>query len=295
MLPLFIGIYLIVEILIKNYIINYKTRNLFRLKWSPILATTLGLVPKNDFSLLVCDYYFDKKATLGAFVAIFIASSDDAIPVLLGNYSKASDLLIILGIKILVAISLGFVVDLITYKYQTKNYKEFVNEQNRVIDNLEINGVSSSLVIQDANSEKTLKEKNGDNSWVKEYFIPAFLHSVAIFFIVLITSLVYNYVANGMGKQQFASLLNSFLWYQPFIIGLLAMIPSFASSVVITQIYALGGISMGALITGLCVNSTVVFWTFYKKTKNKSGVIILLLAIYIVSVLVGIFITALGL
>lgn len=300
MLPLITVVYLIVEILSKNFIVNSKTCKLFTVRWSPLTAAALGLVPRNYFAGLAEELYFDKKTSLGAFIAVFMATSEDALPVLLGNYNASLNILPLIGVKLFVAVFMGFLINLITYEYQNKNYREYIKQQETILlseSKKEYNSVktnASTACFDNEESGFSMREKTG-GSIFKEYLAAPILHSILIFIIVFLTNLGYNFLINAIGEAVYQSFMSSTVLFQPFIAGLIALIPFWPITVFLTQLYVLGGISSGALLTALLMNSSIILYKFYRKSDNKNGTVILCAVVFIVSILFGMLFNALGL
>ena len=69
-------------------------------KTSVIYASFLGCVPQCGFSSVIADFYSRAKVSLGTVIAVFIATSDEAIPIMLTNKDSLLSMLLLIGIKI---------------------------------------------------------------------------------------------------------------------------------------------------------------------------------------------------
>ena len=52
-------------------------------RFSPVIASALGLVPQCGFSVVAADLYLKRHITMGTLIALFLACSDEALPILL--------------------------------------------------------------------------------------------------------------------------------------------------------------------------------------------------------------------
>jgi hypothetical protein len=77
----------------------------------PLLGAALGTIPQCGFSVVAAALFAKKSITMGTLIAIFIATSDEAIPLMLTHPDKIMDLGLVIGIKFVVAVISGFLVD----------------------------------------------------------------------------------------------------------------------------------------------------------------------------------------
>ena len=77
-------------------------------KWSPLVGVCFGLIPQCGFSVIAADMYNKKHITAGTVVGVFIATSDEALPILLSNPDKILSILPLLGIKLVVGLAMGY-------------------------------------------------------------------------------------------------------------------------------------------------------------------------------------------
>ena len=82
--------------------------------------------------------------------------------------------------------------------------------------------------------------------------------------------------------------------FQPIIAGLIGFIPNCAGSVVLTQLYVSGGLSFGALFTGLTTSAGVGTLALLKYSDNKKISFKILIISYLVALAAGYIISILG-
>ena len=112
-------------------------------KIGPIIGSVTGSIPQCGFSVAMSDLYSKKSIDMGTLLAVFIATSDEAIPIMISNHSFALDMLLIVAIKFVYAIFCGYLVNLfikILSKNKKKENKEikyvcFNAEHNKIIEN----------------------------------------------------------------------------------------------------------------------------------------------------------------
>lgn len=78
----------------------------------PVVGALLGVVPQCGFSAMAATLYAGRVVTLGTLVAVFLSTSDEMLPMLVAEQVEAGLLFRVLGLKVLVALITGVVVDL---------------------------------------------------------------------------------------------------------------------------------------------------------------------------------------
>ncbi len=115
-LPFIFVIYLLIEYAVhKNNSdlshILMKTRKL-----GPVYGSFFGCIPQCGFSVIAADLFSKSAMTLGTLMAVFISTSDEAIPIILSNPKNFSLVFKVIGMKFLIGVIAGFIVDIIYKK-----------------------------------------------------------------------------------------------------------------------------------------------------------------------------------
>jgi hypothetical protein len=305
-LPFLFVVYVLIEFIEQKYVFGLKVKRVLRGKLSPVIGAGVGLIPQCGFSVMATNLFLTKNITLGTLVAVFIATSDEAIPILISNFESIGALLPILGIKLAFAIIAGYFTDLVTAKYQKKDYLAYMEKQTLALESKQNEHTEIEHDHHGHSHEEAIKHDEeeiigccnhkikaestkqvGKTEWAKTMLLHPLIHSLKVFAFILIITFLFGLLIEWIGEAVLMSFLARTSWYQPLLIGLIGLIPNCASSVIITQMYVLGGIGMGACITGLCVNSGIAVAVLFKKSTNKLGVLLLMLCIYVASVLLG--------
>ena len=103
MLPFLFLAYLLIE-----YI---ETRHGER--WGAVPGAVLGCVPQCGFSAIASNFYSSRVITLGTLMAVYLATSDEAIPLLVSMPAYWDKLMLLMVIKVVYAIAVGFVLDFV--------------------------------------------------------------------------------------------------------------------------------------------------------------------------------------
>ena len=228
-------------------------------RFSPVIASALGLIPQCGFSIVASDLYVKRHITMGTLIALFLACSDEALPILLSQTSKDNflSIVLILGLKFVIGFITGYAVDffLTRNKHEVHEHLEHCHESFE--EEIHIGCCSHPI------------EGGDEHSKVYKHLIHPLLHSLKIFAYVLGITLLFNTAIHFIGKDKIADFLQTNKYLAPLFASLIGVIPNCAASVVITNVYLLGGLSFGACISGLCMNAGLGLVFLFKKKTIK--------------------------
>ena len=307
-LPIIFVCYLVIELLEEKILTKYKTSKLLKSKIAPVVSAGFGIIPQCGFSVVATDLYSKKLITLGSLMAIYIATSDEALPILLSNSSSYLDLLLIIGIKFVYAIVVGLLIDAIFRKKQENKAISMVNHttnsENLLVSNeKETKVVEMSTTQEEKENTNAKKDEHSDEviegcchhdlkhsheSKISHIFLHPLLHSLKIFAFILIINIIFGLLIEFVGQNVIADFMMATGFFQPFIVALVGLIPNCAASVIITELFLVGGISLGSCIAGLCVNSGIALVLLFKLNKNVKENVLILISLYALGVLLGV-------
>ena len=257
LLPFLFVIYLLVEYLEhKN---NNFVHNLFRKsqKSGAFLGALFGTIPQCGFSVIASELFAKRAITVGTLIAIFVATSDEAIPILIAHPSRIYDMLRLIGIKFVVAVVFGFLIDFLVKT--DINYADFDEDEHHFHGNCEScdDGILKSAVI----------------------------HSMKIFAFIFAVNIILGFVTEFVSP--FMQFITEHTLLQTVISCLFGIIPNCAASVVLTELYLAGKISFSALAGGLCTGAGVGLLVLFKQNKNLKENLLILLTIFAIGVISG--------
>ena len=267
LLPFLFLIFLIIEFVEHYYA---KKRHLFVFwikKIGPLFGSVFASLPQCGFSVIASTIYTRRLLSRGTLVAVYLATSDEAIPVLLAYPQKAPMILPIIGVKVAVAIIAGYVVDwLVTY-----NAKEPVVESVKEED---IEGCCHHHIIHAARR--------------RDFWLHPLKHTLNIFVFIFLISVVLAFILSRTGSEDVMAkycLMNSPL--QPFLVSLVGLIPNCAISVMLTMLFVKNTISFGSLVAGLCTSGGLGILVLLRKNGDKKDTFIILGLLVLIGTILG--------
>lgn len=269
MLPFLFLSYFIIELIEHKSSENLKKILSKSGKYGPISGAALGLVPQCGFSVTASNLYSSRVITLGTLLAVFLATSDEAIPVLLSYPNNIWLLIKILIVKFVIALVFGVLIDFVLNKMyfnkkdsQTKKIEQTHEHIHEVCSNCHC-------------------EENG-------IFVSTLKHTINVFLFIIIVSFILNTIIHLIGEENLSKLLMSGTVFQPVVAGLIGLIPNCASSVLLTKLYIAGKISFGAIISGLATGAGIGLAVLFKSNHNQKENLKILGILYILGVFSGI-------
>ena len=111
MLPFLFGVYLLIEYL-EHKASDRLPRALRKMgPFGPVGGAALGCIPQCGFSVAASNLYAGRLISLGTLIAVFVATSDEAVPILISRPESAGKILPLIGAKLVTAILAGLLVD----------------------------------------------------------------------------------------------------------------------------------------------------------------------------------------
>ena len=227
---------------------------------------------------------------VGTLLSVFIATSDEAFSILISSPQRLA-LIPLLLIKIVIAVIVGEVANLIFHKKITPEDEKFDHEE--ICTHCHDHGTEDEDEHDDDHRET---HSHAKKLWAKRYLLIPLIHSLQTFAYVLAVTLVFGilFADNGLiGADKLSAFLDSSKYFAPFITSLIGLIPNCASSAVITSAYVRGAISFGAMTAGLISNAGVGLAILFKNTRKTKRNLIIMLTLYLIGSICGIIISSL--
>lgn len=240
---------------------------------APLLGGAIGLIPQCGFSVVAADLYRKKHITLGTLIAVFVATSDEALPIFFSNPDKMIYVLPLLGVKLVVGVGMGYVIDLI--------YHRSVDQVHHHEEECECQPVEHVGCCH-----HHIEGEDRPNKW-KQYLLHPLLHSLKIFAYVFIINMVFQTILYYVGQDKVIEFLMASRYAAPAIAVLVGLIPNCASSVMLADLFMLGGLSFGACVGGLCVNAGLGLMILYKDVKQIKNSLLVTAILIVIGLSVG--------
>ncbi len=223
----------------------------------PLIGAVAGLVPQCGFSAAMSNLYAGGVISLGTLMAVFLATSDEAVLIMLSEPSAVGMIMPLLAAKFIIALVCGFLTDMVAGKKDTHEH------------------------IHDICIDCGCRNQQG-------ILKPALIHTGRVFGWLLVISFILNVVLEYIGSDRLASLLGAGSVFQPLITALIGLIPNCAVSVMFTKLYIAGSLSFASAIAGLSSGAGLGLIVLCRMNRDRRDTLRIAALLYAFAALSGI-------
>lgn len=264
-LPVLFLAYLLMELLERSQRLNESILHGYSRKAGPLLGGLLGIVPQCGISGAAATLFSTGSITVGTMLAVFFATSDEMLPILLSalmdkTVSLSRVLWIVAG-KAVLGILLGYLADLILRPIlrSGKDIHSFCERENCSCD-----------------------EEEGS------VFFSALKHTLKIGIMLIGVNFALNMFFEWVGVEKLSASILATPIVGVVLMALFGLIPNCSVSVVLTQSYLSGVIGVGGLFAGLLSNAGIGLLVLLRSNKNHRENGIITATLFALSALTGI-------
>ena len=263
LLPFLFIVFLIIELL--EFFWADKINSLLKKtgKSAILVGSLASIIPQCGFSVIASSLYAKRIITRGALIAVYLATSDETIPILLATPSKMYLVLPIVALKLVIGIIFGYLIEFVT--------------PTKIVDNQDYT--------PDIMEEEGCCKHDIEHGHKREILIHPIVHTANVFAFILVITLILNYCLESVEITDF---INGSKFIQPIIASFIGLIPNCAISIGITMMLIKGSITFGAAMSGLLANAGLGLLVLLKNNdfKDTLKIISILLIVSIVAGLV---------
>ena len=239
-------------------------RNLERARSiGPLVGALAGAVPQCGFSAAAASFYSGGVITVGTLLAVFLSTSDELVPVLLGAKGVSPALVVrIVAIKAVCAVAVGFVANAFIVLFRGRNVP--VPRIDELCEH----------------SRCSCREHRG-------IVVPALIHTAEIYFFILLVSGVLELVNHCWGDGWIRALAMNRPIMGELVGAAVGLVPNCAVSVACAQMYAGGAMSAGALMASSFAGSGLGLLVLFRTNRNFRLNCLILAVVYLLGVVLG--------
>lgn len=232
-------------------------------KYGPVAGGLLGLIPQCGFSVAAANLYATGLITLGTLMAVFLATSDEMLPILISGGAGVGFIVQVLFVKSAFAVVCGMMLDMFLPQ-------KFIRHKEKP-------------EIEAFCRREKCRCDDKENIWHSAY-----KHTEKISIFIFIFSLLVNMVFTFGGRETVYSLLTGMPLLSKFGAAAVGLIPSCYPSVLLTQLYLDGAITVGTMLAGTLSNAGLGYLVLYRVNPNPCDNLRILVLLYGLGVVFGI-------
>jgi hypothetical protein len=247
----------------------------------PLAGALVGCIPQCGFSVIASALYVKRLISVGTLLAVFLSTSDEAIPVLLSIPAKGEMVMLLIIVKVIIAVAAGMVTDLIIRK----------------IGPSRTGGVSAGGSYGEAvegHPGCCSHGLSGRGAGFMTLIAHPLLHTVKIFVFLFALAAVFNFLTASIGETRISNLLLNGSVFQPVLSSFIGLIPSCFASVLLAGLFTKGLISFGSMVAGLCAGAGLGLMVLVKENKDRMDTLRVIGLLLAISILAGTTIQYLG-
>lgn len=227
-------------------------------KVGPVIGGLAGSVPQCGFSAAASALFAEGFLHPATLVAVFLATSDEAVPLLLAG-GLAQETLLLLITKLVLAIVGGYLLQWTIFR----------------------NGLRQAAPV------KMDVSHHGDHCCGPSVVSAIVWRTVHTCLFLLGIMIVINLAVELVGEDTIGSLLLGGSLLQPVLCACIGLIPSCAISVLLSELYMSGAISFGGLIAGLSTGAGFGYMILLREKSSRGRALPVIFATWVLAVLGG--------
>lgn len=268
-LPLLFIVFLIIEFV--EFFYSEKINSFMKKseKSAPLIGSLSAIIPQCGFSVIASTLYIRRFITKGTLIGIYLATSDEAIPILLANPTHTNLVVPIIGLKLVIGIVAGYLID-------------FILKGNKYIP------------IVEETDEDNLHDGEGcchhsvSRRRKRELIYHPLKHTFNIFVFILIITVLLNFVLAVYAEHSMLHLLlGKIKFLEPVLTAFVGVIPNCAVSIALTMLLIKGSISFGAVMSGLLSNAGLGILVLCRHNENYKDTLKIIGILLVISIVSG--------
>lgn len=261
-IPVLFIAYLLMELLERSKRLDESILHAYSRKTGPAVGGLLGVVPQCGISGAAATLFSTGSITVGTMLAVFFATSDEMLPVMLSSAGEIGmgRILRIVAAKAGLGIALGYLADFLAKGlFSRKDIHSFCEREHCECEEEEGSALHSALV-----------------------------HTAKIAGMLIAVMFVLNLLLANIEPDR----LRGTVFAQPvagaLLLALLGLIPNCSVSVILTQAYISGIIGVGGLFAGLLSNAGMGMLVLFRTNRSMRENLTIVAISYVLSALSGI-------
>ncbi len=270
-IPILFAAYLLMELLERSRKLDENVLHAYSAKAGPLIGGLLGVVPQCGISGAAATLFSTGSITVGTMLAVFFATSDEMLPVMLSSVTEENGIGLgriaaIVAAKAGFGIVLGYLTDLFAHRlFSRKDIHSFCEREHCACEEEEGSALHAALV-----------------------------HTAKIAGMLIAVTFALNLILANLEAEQLGGTVLASPVIGALLLALLGLIPNCSVSVILTEAFLAGIIGIGGLFAGLLSNAGIGLLVLFRTNRNLRENLMIVGIIYFLSALSGVLIGLAG-
>ena len=261
-IPILFIAYYCMELLERSKRLDESVLHAYSRKAGPLIGGLLGVVPQCGISGAAATLFSTGSITVGTMLAVFFATSDEMLPVLLSSMAEAGGIgriLCIVAAKALLGVVLGYLADFAFHGFFTrKDIHSFCEREHCECEEEEGSALHAALI-----------------------------HTLKIAGMLIAVTFALNLILANVDPGRLSGTVLARPVLGALLLALLGLIPNCSVSVILTQAFLRGIIGLGGLFAGLLSNAGIGMLVLFRTNRNLRENLGVVAISYVFSALTG--------
>ena len=226
-------------------------------QFGPVVGALAGSIPQCGFSAAASALFSAGFLAPATLVAVFLATSDEAVPIMLAGGASVQQVVLLLVVKFAIAVIGGYVLRCTVFRKHK------------------------------AGTDGPLEIEMGDCGCETSPVANILSHTIKTTIFLFVVLFALNMVVHGIGEEREASLMLTNSIFQPLLCAVLGLIPSCAMSVLLSELFVGGTISFGALVAGLSTGAGFGYIVLLEEKEGRHRALPVIAATFATAVIGG--------
>ena len=226
-------------------------------QFGPVVGALAGSIPQCGFSAAASALFSAGFLAPATLVAVFLATSDEAVPIMLAGGASVQQVVLLLVVKFAIAVIGGYVLRCTVFRKHK------------------------------AGTDGPLEIEMGDCGCETSPVANILSHTIKTTIFLFVVLFALNMVVHGIGEERVASLMLTNSIFQPLLCAVLGLIPSCAMSVLLSELFVGGTISFGALVAGLSTGAGFGYIVLLEEKEGRHRALPVIAATFVTAVIGG--------
>ena len=263
-IPILFVAYLLMELLERSKRLDESVLHAYSAKAGPLIGGLLGVVPQCGISGAAATLFSTGSITVGTMLAVFFATSDEMLPVMLSSVTEAdgvglASILKIVAGKAALGVVLGYLTDLLARRFfSRKDIHSFCEREHCECEEEEGSALHSALI-----------------------------HTAKIAGLLIAVTFALNLLLANVSPEQLSGTALARPVLGALLLALLGLIPNCSVSVILTRAFLSGIIGLGGLFAGLLSNAGIGMLVLFRTNRNMRENLTIVAIAYALSAVSG--------